>query len=254
LSRFLLVAAMMAAFSSVAGADGDPNPPCQGAPVPAFPAAGQMTILSRGASQLGAGWVPPSCTGWREPGAKMLIAVSAGFTHGGGVDALLVRFGAVSAQRGIRYWSVTDAAWRPLILDAVALTGAQRSQKRADFSPQDLRSAAPLYFAERDGRSGEIVYRMQLLGSSPDGFTLAIENASPIRYLLFTLFGPGDMQSVYFVQRRAGNLWGYYSLTRAGAQSGALAGGHPESYMNRAQSLARHFLGQPTDSEPPAAR
>ena len=33
-----------------------------------------------------------------------------------------------------------------------------------------------------------------------------------------------------------------------------LVAGHAGSYMNRAQAIYRHFLGEATDKEPPAAR
>jgi hypothetical protein len=259
LSRLLLAVAcaigtLMGASSSMMAQRPGPLPPCQDDSAPPYPAPGLATIQSWTRAQLGADWIPPACTGWRDPGAKMLVAVSASFTYDGSVGELLARFGAVSGLRGIRYWSVTDGEWRPLILDAAALAGADSQQRRADFSPAELRSGAPLYFLERDSRSGDVVYRMQLLASGKDGFVLAVENASPIRYLLFTLFSPGDMQSVYFVERRGGDLWGYYSLMRAGAHAGSLAAGHAGSYMNRAQALYRHFVGLPTDSDPPAAR
>jgi hypothetical protein len=94
---------------------------------------------------------------------------------------------------------------------------------------------------------------MRLLENRPDRFVLAVDNATPIKFMLFTLFSPGAMQSVYFLERLGPDRWGYYSLLRAGAETSAMAAGHAGSYMNRAQALYRHFLGVSTDQEPPAA-
>jgi hypothetical protein len=230
-----------------------PQPPCGSPPVPAYPAIGTVTIEAWDASELPGGWSPPRCTGWQGAGARILVALSGSFPHGGGSDDLLARFAAVSAMRGIRYWSVTDKQWRPLIVDAAALTGTDRNSRRADFTLAELKSGQTLSFLEQDSRSGAVTYHLRLLESGPDRFVLAIDNATPIKFMLFTLFPPGAMQSVYFIERLAPDRWGYYSLLRAGADASSMVAGHAGSSMNRAQALYRHFLGAPTDQEPPAS-
>ena len=232
-----------------------PLPPCDGPPAPPYPAAaGAAAIQAWGAADLPESWKPPSCTGWHGAGARMLVALSGTIAHAGSSDDLLARFASVSSMRGIRYWSVTDKQWRPLIVDAAALADARTRSRRGDFSPAELKSGRDLFFLEEDSRSGAVVYRMRLLENRPDRFVLAVDNATPIKFMLFTLFSPGTMQSVYFLERVGPDRWGYYSLLRAGAETSAMAAGHAASYMNRAQALYRHFLGVPTDQGPPAAR
>ena len=237
-----------------AGQPAPPSPPCGAPPQPPYPASGQETIRAWQDADLPAGWTAAPCAGWPDSGARMVVALSASFAHEGSGDALLARFAAVSSLRGLRYWSVTDKQWRPLIIDAAALAGPDRNSRRSDFSLDELKRGAWLNFLEEDSRSGRVVYRMRLLEYGPERFALAVENAAPIKFMQLTLFAPGDMQSVYFVERLAPGRWGYYALLRARRQASSLVAGHGASYMNRAQALYRHFLGQPSDQEPPAAR
>ena len=82
---------------------------------------------------------------------------------------LLARFGAVSRLRGVRYWSVTDQAWKTLIHDAFAVTDAAGTTRRDDFRPNELQPGVSLYSAERDGRSsGMVIYRMRVIERTPD--------------------------------------------------------------------------------------
>jgi hypothetical protein len=82
---------------------------------------------------------------------------------------------------------------------------------------------------------------------------IAIENLTPVRYLLVTLFEPGALQSVEFVELVSPGAWGIYLLTRTGEGVSALVGGHEASYVSRAVAIYRHLAGIPTDEEPPAA-
>ena len=106
------------------GAQDMPVPPCGPPAQPAFPDPGappNLQVWNDRASN--AAWVPPSCTGWTEPGFRMLVALAASFRFDGNGKDLLGRFGAVSAFRGIQYWSASDKSWRVLITDAAALEG-----------------------------------------------------------------------------------------------------------------------------------
>ena len=89
---------------------------------------------------------------------------------------------------------------------------------------------------------------------SPARVVIAIENLTPVRFLLVTLFAPGALQSVKFFELVSPGVWGVYLLTRTGEGVRALAGGHEASYVNRAVAIYRHIAGIPTDEEPPAAR
>ena len=77
-----------------------------------------------------------------------------------------------------------------------------------------------------------------------------VENVSPIRRFMITLFGPGDLQSFHLLERRAPAIWTYRGLTRAGLGSSHLAGGHERSYENRALASFRFLAGLPTDRTP----
>ena len=78
-----------------------------------------------------------------------------------------------------------------------------------------MRSYKELYFMQDDSRSsGEIVYRMSVRENGPTRLVIEVENVTPVRVLLMTLFHPGDLQFVYFLERQAPDIWGIYSLSR----------------------------------------
>ena len=74
-----------------------------------------------------------------------------------------------------------------------------------------------------------------------------------MRYMFLTLFNPGEMQSVYFLDRESDDVWRYYSLVRTGRNASRLATGHESSSINRAVAFYRFLAGIPADQEPPAA-
>ena len=94
---------------------------------------------------------------------------------------------------------------------------------------------------------------MRVREIDPDGLVVEMVNVSAMRYLVIPLAGPGDLQSLYFLERRSPNEWAYYSLARTSAGASSLTQGHEASYVNRAAALFRHFADLPTDQEPPAA-
>jgi hypothetical protein len=55
-----------------------------------------------------------------------------------------------------------------------------------------------------------------------------------MRYLLIPIFHPGDLQSIYFLERESQDVWRYYSIARTGKNANALTAGHEESSVNRA--------------------
>lgn len=231
-------------------AQGGPQPPCGVAPQPSYAAAGASPTMMSWHTQ---GWTPPSCAGWTSPRSTLLVALAGSFRHAGGAEALLTAFGRVSGLRGIRYWSVSDAGWRTLITDAVALDGPETRWHRADFTPAEMARGGDLYFAQQDSRSsGEVVYRMRVLEIRPDRVVVTVENATAVRLFLVPLFARGDLQSTFYLERLAPGVWGYYGLW--GIHTGTLTAGHDTSSVNRALALYRHIAGIPTDQEPPAAR
>jgi hypothetical protein len=258
LTRLVACIGVGAALSLSAGgslAQGAPQPPCGAAPSPAYADLGSTpAVRVWTGDELGADWTPPPCTGWRPLPFRSLVAAAGRFRHQGGVEDLLARFGAVSTLTAIRYWSVSDKRWQTLITNASALEGPDAAKRRPDFSVAEMRGGIDLYFAEDDNRStGDVVYRLRVRETAPDRLVVETENVSSVRYLLLPLAGPGDLQALYFLERRSANEWGYYSLARTGAGTSSLTEGHEASYVNRAVALFRHLAGLPTDQGPPAA-
>lgn len=216
-------------------------PPCGGAePRPAYAALGAppATEVWTGA------WQPPPCTGWPQQMDGVLVALAAQFPHAGSSDALLLRLGAISSLKGLQYWSVTEGGYRTFIIDASALSGPDLGLARGDFTLQELRSGKPLYFAQSDNRaSGAVLYRMQIKEMSATRLVVAVENASAVRRFMLTLFSPGDLRSLHFLERAGPKVWRYYGLAFA-AQSAASKLAVPEaSYLNRAKALYAHLTG-----------
>jgi hypothetical protein len=109
----------------------------------------------------------------------------------------------------------------------------------------EMRSGAELYFAQSENRAGgDVVYRMRVQDFGRDRFVVRIDNVSPVSRYLVTLFNPGDLASVHFLERRAPGVWGYYGLAWAGDSLVSRLAVPQASYVNRAVALYRHFLGE----------
>jgi hypothetical protein len=202
----------------------------------------------------GRDWKPPACTGWTETGFSTLITTAARFRYTAGAEGLLRRIGAISELAGMRYWSTTHQQWQTLIVKAYALTAPPPGRRRPDFTPDELRGGKALYLEQADNLSGAATYRMRVTEASADRVVFDVANVSVMRYLFVTFFDPGEMQSVYFLDRESDDVWRYYGITRTGRNASRLATGHPSSSINRAVAFYRSLAGIPTDQEPPAAR
>ena len=111
-----------------AAADG-PRPPCGEAPQPAYAdPGGSPNVQAWSGGDLGSDWRPPDCVGWTSPGFDVLVVLAGSFADPGTAQDLLARFGAISRMTAIRYWSVTDQAWGPLVTSATALSGPDPGQ------------------------------------------------------------------------------------------------------------------------------
>jgi hypothetical protein len=258
-SRMLALAGLVFCLlgAQAQGSDSGPRAPCGAEPLPAYaePGAAPNVRAWGGSSKLAREWVAPACIGWTTPGFDVLVAVSGSFKYDGETDQLLARIGAVSSMTGIRYWSTTDKAWRPLVTDAFALSGPDTALKRPDFAAAQFTKGQSLYFAQSDNRStGKTVYRQRVLAADRERLCIESENTTAVKMVVLTLFGPGDVQSVICLDGRAPGVWNFYSLSRTRAGSSMLPGSHEASYINRAVAYYRHIAGIPTDQEPPAAR
>jgi hypothetical protein len=232
-----------------------PQPPCGKEPVPPYPDLDNSpSVKFWSESDFGHDWRPPACTNWAEVGFSTLTTTVARFRYTSGAEGLLRRIGATSELAGMRYWSTTHKQWQTLIEDAHALTGPQPSQRREDFRPDEMNAGRVLYFEQVDNLSGKAIYRMHIAEASADRLVIDVENVSIMRYFVVTLFDPGEMQSIYFLDRESANVWRYYSIARTGRNASRLTAGHEASSINRAVAFYRSLVGIPTDQEPPAAR
>jgi hypothetical protein len=84
---------------------------------------------------------------------------------------------------------------------------------------------------------------MRVLEFGPNRFVVAIENVSPVSRYLVTLFGPGDLYAVHFLDRTGPKAWSYYGLAWARESLSSRLAVPEASYVNRAVALYRHFLG-----------
>jgi hypothetical protein len=232
-----------------------PQPPCGSDPVPAYPAADASPIVKFWSeSEFGRDWKPPACTGWSTPGFATLITTAGRFHYAAGADGLRRHLGAISGRKGMLYWSTTHQQWQTLIVEAFATTGPQPAQRRPDFTPEELTAGKVVYFQQVDNVSGKAIYRLHIDEATADRIVFDIENVTAMRYFLVTLFHPGELQSIYFLDRESDDTWRYYCMARTGRNASRLAAGHEASAINRAVAFYRTMAGIPTNQEPPAAR
>jgi hypothetical protein len=250
LAVILLCAAPVVALSET------PRAPCGVAPYPDYPALdAPPEIHLWTASELGEGWVPPACIAWPRNSATLVVGLAGHFHDTRGPDALLARIGAISSLSSVRYWSVTDKQWEPMFVRAAALDGPDPKKNRADFSAAEMRTGRELHFLAADNRSGkDAVSRLRVTGTENDRFIIETANVTPLRWSFLSFAASGNVQTWYFLEREPGDNWRFYSLTRVLYVSSFFVRFIPNaSYVNRAAAMYRHFVGIPTDRDPPAA-
>jgi len=232
-----------------------PKPPCGKEPIPPYPGLDDSaSVKSWSKSDFGPDWRPPACTGWAAVGFTTLVTTVARFRHTSEAEGLLRHIGAISELAGMRYWSTTHKRWQTLIVDSYALTDLQPAQRRQDFTPDEMKEGKLLYFEQVDNLSGKSVYRMHIAEASAERLVFDVENVSTVRYLFIPLLHPGEMQSIYFLDRESENVWRYYNIVRSGKTANQLIAGNEASWINRAVAFYRYLAGIPADQEPPAAR
>jgi hypothetical protein len=232
-----------------------PQPPCGREPIPPYPGLDDSAIVkSWSESDFGRNWRPPACIGWVAVGFTTLVTTVARFRYTSEAKGLLRHIGAISELAGMRYWSTTHKRWQTLVVDAHALTDSQLGQRREDFTPDEMKEGQVLYFEQVDNLSGKAVYRMHIAQASADRLVFDVENVSTMRYFFIPIFHPGEVQSIYFLDRESDNVWRYYSIVRTGKSANRLIAGNESSAFNRAVAFYRYLVGIPTDREPPAAR
>ena len=232
-----------------------PQPPCAKDPIPLYPGLDDSAIVkSWSESDLSRDWRPPACTGWSTAGFTRLVTIAARFRHTSEAEGLLRHMGAISELAGMRYWSTTHKQWQTLVVEAYALADLRPGQRRKDFTPDEMKQGEILYFEQVDNLSGKAIYRIHIAEASADRLVVDVENITTMRYLLIPILHPGEMQSIYFLDRESDNVWRYYSIMRIGKNANRLIAGNESSTVNRAVAFYRHLVGIPTGQEPPVAR
>jgi len=251
--RFVISAMLL--WPAQGYAQGGPQPPCGREAAPSYPGPDSPPVVTFWSeSEFGRDWKPPGCTGWTATGFSTLTTTVARFRYAPGEDGLLRHIGAVSELAGMRYWSTTHKQWGTLIADAYATTGTPLGKRRGDFNLDEMKAGKALYLEQADNLSGKALFRMNVAEASADRIVFGVENATVMRYLFVTLFHPGEMQTVYFLDRESEGVWRYYGITRTGRNASRLTAGHEASSINRSVAFYRCLVGIPTDREPPAAR
>jgi hypothetical protein len=95
---------------------------------------------------------------------------------------------------------------------------------------------------------------MHVAEASADRLVFNVENVTTMRYLLIPILHPGEIQSVYFLDRESDDVWRYYSMVRTAKTANSLLAGNQSSSVNRAVAFYRALAGIPAEQEPPAAR
>ena len=192
-----------------------PVPPCAGTPVPAVPSPdGPPTVTLWHPADRPADWVPATCSGLGAPGDGVVVALSGSFRHDGDMSDLLAKLGAISTHTGIVYWSTQDAAWRPMLLEAAALTSADPESRREDFKAEEMRSGALLRLLyDDDGAPGPVVFETEVRTADADELLLVSRNVTAMTLMGMTIAEPGELSSMLSVRRVEPGLFDYYALS-----------------------------------------
>ncbi len=249
--RLLLGLAIL--LPATAHANG-PEPPCTGAPVPAYGAVDGPPAfgLWHNSDLHRDGWTPPACLGWQGD-SRLVAALAARFRSPLSLGALAERLTAVSHHPDIRFWAVTRHEWLPLVQRSWTVDGPQARYQRPDPSATELTRGRDFYYAEDAEVGGRAVWRLHVVERSDSRILLTSENVTPIRMAIMTIFEPVSLQVATMLQRASPDVWDLYEITRAGAQSNSFVSGYGSSYLNRLDAMRRYLAGLPTDQDPPVA-
>ncbi len=191
------------------------------------------------------------CLGARPGRSKLVVALAGRFKSAGSIERMAERIGAISASKGLRYWSATEGRWRTLISDAFALRSPDTDDRRANFTAREVLSGRTLYFAQRDTRSTSLnVYSLTGRLTGDGRMTVEVVNLTTIRIIIFPMFEPEALRSFHFFDELAPGVLGYYGLSVVASGS---VEGYEKSLVNRAAAAYRFFKGVPADRDPPLA-
>ena len=83
------------------------------------------------------------------------------------------------------------------------MTNAHGNQRRKDFTLEELKSGSVLYFLQVDNLSGKAIYRLHIKEATAGRLVFDVANVTLMKYLIIPLFHPGEMQSIYYLERES---------------------------------------------------
>ena len=242
----------VALLTAAAPAVAEPVPPCAStgsALVPPYAALDEAPTVAFW-HDLELARIAP-CLGARPGHSKLVVALAGRFKSAGSIEGMAGRIGAISASKGLRYWSATEGRWRTLISDAFALRSPDGDGRRADFTAREVLSGRSLFFAQRDTRSTSLnVYSLTGRATGDGRMTVKVVNLTTIRIIIFPMFEPEALRSFHFFEELAPGVLGYYGLSVVASGS---VEGYESSLVNRAAAAYRFFKGVAADRDPPLA-
>ena len=248
LQRLAVIAGPLGGAASVASAE---RSMCGNAPPPAYPAFDKPALVDSWLRDGHLDGAAPDCNGLRSRDVELLVRVTARFHAALDGVAMLGRLGAVSALKGMPYWSYTDKKRQLLVSESYAVDNPVSMKARADFSAAELRSGALLFFAQSDNRATTLTpYSLQLLSHSPDRLVLRVENVADLRYMGLKVVAAHELQWVVALEPLANGHWGYRSLLGIGRLGIGRAEQHRLSNLARSVAMFDHLAGRQTDIEP----
>ncbi len=140
-----------------------------------------------------------------------------------------------------------------MFADAATLAGLDPESRRADYAPESLRPGRVFHFYQKENNLvGGVVYRVAIRERDADRLVFETVNATAMAFLFLDVIEAGGFRQLYFIERREGGIWRYYSLIWI-SRGSDLAVSSPASFKNRAVAYFRYLAGLKMDREPPAA-
>ena len=123
LQRLAVIAGPLGGAASVASAE---RSMCGNAPPPAYPAFDKPALVHSWLHDGRLDGAAPDCNGLRSRDVELLVRVTARFHAALDGAAMLGRLGAVSALKGMPYWSYTDKKRQLLVRESYAVDNTSR--------------------------------------------------------------------------------------------------------------------------------
>lgn len=196
-----------------------------------------------------------SAGGAAEGVAGLRVTAAAVFEEPGGAQAILARFAAVSRYPEIRYWSSTRGRWRPLVVAAHPLAGAEGPRRADDFRVDELAEGSGVHFFQRENTpAGEVIYRLSIEALGPDALVATAANANTVRVFGLPLFRPGEYRFRYAFRRIGGQSWDYRGELAVAGDGLPVPGDRGASFATRMAAVSLHLLGRRPTAPPVRVR